>query len=73
MVGNSYSFFAGSENIGIPRPPNLGGREINLLSILEQFIPPATAGNYCNLKFGKLYRVRVTEDLNKPGLVRPET
>ena len=37
-----YSFSA--ENIGIPRPPNLGGRGINLLSLSEQFIPPVIAG-----------------------------
>ena len=44
MVENSYSFCVGSENIGIPRPPNLGGRDINLLSVSDQFIPPVTAG-----------------------------
>ena len=44
MVENSYSSFAESENIGIPRPPNLGGRNINLLSVSEQFIPPVIAG-----------------------------
>ena len=44
MVENSYSFCADSENIGIPRPPNLGGRDIDLLSVSEQFIPPVIAG-----------------------------
>ena len=39
----------------------------------EQFIPPAIAGHCCNLKLGKLYRVRMTEDLNRPGFVCPET
>ena len=43
---NSYSFYAGSENIGIPRPPNLGRRDINLLSMSEQFMPPVIAGKY---------------------------
>ena len=44
MVKNLYSFCADSENIGIPRPPNLGGRNSNLLSVLEQFIPTVIAG-----------------------------
>ena len=44
MIENSYSFYAGSENIGIPRPPNLGGRDINLLAVSEQFIPLVIAG-----------------------------
>ena len=44
MVENSYSFCADSENIGIPRPLNLGGRDINLLSLSKQFIPPVIAG-----------------------------
>ena len=43
MVENSYSFCADSENIWIPRSPNLGGRDINLLSMLEQFTRPAIA------------------------------
>ena len=44
MVENSYSFCADSENIRIPRPPNLGGRDIDLFSVSEQFIPPVVAG-----------------------------
>ena len=44
MVQNSYSFCADTENIGIPRPPDVGGRDINLLSVSEQFIPPVIAG-----------------------------
>ena len=43
---NSYSFYAGSENIGIPRPLNLGRRDINLLSMSEQFMLPVIAGKY---------------------------
>ena len=35
---DSYSFWADSENTGIPRPQNLGGRDINFLSMSEQFI-----------------------------------
>ena len=44
MVENWSSFCAASENIGIPRPPNLGGRDINLLSMSEQFIRTVIAG-----------------------------
>ena len=44
MIENSYSFWADSENIGIPRPPNLEGRDINLLSMSEKVIPPVIAG-----------------------------
>ena len=35
------------ENIGIPRPPNLGGRDINLLSMSEQSFSPVIAGKNC--------------------------
>ena len=44
MVENSYSFCTDSENIEISRPPKFGGRDINLLSLSEQFIPLAFAG-----------------------------
>ena len=44
MVENLCSFCADSENLWIPRPRNLGGRDINLLSVSEQFIPPVIAG-----------------------------
>ena len=44
MIENLYSFCADSQNVGIPRPPNLGGRDINLLSVSEHFIPPGIAG-----------------------------
>ena len=44
MVENSYSFCADYENMGIPRSPNLGGRDINFLLMSEQFIPPVIAG-----------------------------
>ena len=43
MVEKSYSLCADSENIWIPRSPNLGGRDINLLSMLEQFTRPVIA------------------------------
>lgn len=53
MVEKSYSFCADPKNIGISSPQNLRGRDINLLSMSEQFISLAIAGNYCNLKFGR--------------------
>ena len=50
MVENSCSCCGDSENIGIPRPPNLWGRDINLLLMSEQFIPPVIAGMNSVLK-----------------------
>ena len=44
MVKNSYFFCAGSENIEIPRSPNLGRRDINLFSESEHFTSPVIAG-----------------------------
>ena len=39
MVENSYYFCSDSENIVIPRPPNLEGRDINLLSSQNSLSP----------------------------------
>ena len=39
-----YSLSAVSENIGIPSPPNFGGKESSFLSKSEQLIPPVIAG-----------------------------
>ena len=44
MVENLYSLSAVSENIGIPSPPNFGGKESSFLSKSEQLIPPVIAG-----------------------------
>ena len=44
MVENLYSLSAVSENIGIPSPPNFGGKESSFLSRSEQLIHPVIAG-----------------------------
>ena len=44
MVENLYSLSAVSENIGIPSPPNFGGKESSFLSKSDQLIPHVIAG-----------------------------
>ena len=64
MVEKSYSLCADSDNIRIPRSPNLWGKDINLPLMSEQFFPPVITGkkfvlmtlsNYLSLNFDVQY------------------